>query len=282
MFLIDIICPIYNAERYITQLIYNIKEQKCDYKYRLQFILTESDDDTEIILIKENCIYTKIKKNEFSHSLVRENAARNSDADIIVFISQDIQIADKNWLNNLVSPIVNKVAAASYSRQISKFNNIEKYIREFNYPTKSLIKSFADINHLGLYTFFFSDVSSAIDRKIFKDLKYYDQKNLPLSEDMYIAYKLIMNNYKIQYCCDSVVIHSHYYTLKQLYDRYKLTGLFFRKNSYLNKYSKNRAGKKLAIYILKRAFIEINIKVLVRFIPDMLARALGMFIGKNL
>ena len=67
-----------------------------------------------------------------------------------------------------------------------------------------------------------------------------------------------------------------------MYDRYKLTGLFFRKNSYLNKYSKNRAGKKLAIYILKRAFIEINIKVLVRFIPDMLARALGMFIGKNL
>ena len=281
MFTIDIICPLYNAEQCVADLIQNIKNQKCDYTHTLKFILTESYDDTENILIKENCLYKKITRNEFSHSLVRENEARNSVADIIVFITQDIQIANDNWLQNLVSPIAHKEVEATYSRQISKYDNIEKYIREFNYPTKSSVKSLSEINNLGLYTFFFSDASSAIDRKVFKELNFYDQKHLTLSEDMYIAYKLIMNNFKIKYCADSVVFHSHFYTLKQLYERYKLTGIFFKENSYLNNYSKNNAGKALAVYIVKRAFLDFNIKVLLRFIPDMIARLLGMYVGKN-
>ena len=31
-------------------------------------------------------------------------------------------------------------------------------------------------------------------------LNYYDNKNLSINEDMYIAYKLITNDYKIKYC----------------------------------------------------------------------------------
>ena len=279
---IDIFCPLYNAEKYLKNLNRAVICQECQYSFNVCYILTESTDSTEEILISEKCKYYVISKNSFSHSLVRENAARSSKADIIVFISQDIQIANNHWLNNLVSPIVNKLVAATYSRQISKYNNIEKYIREYNYPQETSIKSISDINDLGLYTFFFSDVSSAIDRKVFEELNYYDHKKLTISEDMYIAYKLIMNNHKIQYCADSVVYHSHYYSLKQLYERYKFTGIFFSENSYLNKYSKNNAGKDLALYVLKRAFRDLNLKVLFRIIPDMLARLFGMYVGKSL
>ena len=281
MITVDIFCPLYNAEKYLKDLNASVFSQESPYKFNITYILTESSDRTEEMLEEENCNYYKISKSSFSHSLVRENAARNSCADIIVFITQDIQIANNAWLTNLVMPIVNKEVVATYSRQISKYNNIEKYIREFNYPSQSLVKSIADVNRYGLYTFFFSDASSAIDRKVFDKLNYYDQKFLTLSEDMYIAYKLIMNNYKIKYCSDSIVFHSHSYSLCELFTRYKLTGIFFKENSYLNKFSKNRAGKALALYILKRALLDLNIKVLVRFIPDMLVRILGMYTGKN-
>lgn len=131
-----------------------------------------------------------------------------------------------------------------------------------------------------LKAFFFSDASSAIKRDVFLKLKGYDGKDLPISEDMYIAYKMIMNDYVIKYCADSKVIHSHNFTLKQLYDRYYLTGKFFKENDYLNQYKVNNSGFAMAKYVLKRALQEKNGKVLIQFLPNMSARFLGMKMGK--
>ena len=97
---------------------------------------------------------------------------------------------------------------------------------------------------------------------------------------MYIAYKLITNGYKIKYCADSEVIHSHVFTLKQYYNRYKDTGKFFKENSYLNNYKVNQAGGNMAKQILKRAWQEKNLGVLVKYIPNMAARFIGMKVGK--
>ena len=97
---------------------------------------------------------------------------------------------------------------------------------------------------------------------------------------MYIAYKLIMNGYKIKYCAQSEVIHSHRFTLKQYYNRYKDTGKFFRENSYLNDYKVNQAGGSMAIYVLKRALQDKNFSVLVNFLPNMATRFIGMKMGK--
>lgn len=277
---IDIICPLYNAEKYIEALHESISKQTNANINDIKYILTESKDDSERLLKKLKLNYKKIKKDDFSHSLVRENAAKESKADIIVFISQDIVIEREDWLEKLVTPIINDEADACYSRQLTKFNNIEKYTRESNYPDKSITKTKNDIDKLGLKTFFFSDATSAINRKVFEKLDYYDSKNLPINEDMYIAYKLIMNGYRIKYCADSIVYHSHNFKLKELYDRYKLTGKFFKEYSYIDNFGTNKSGGGLAKYILKRAIQDKNIKVLFRFIPDMTARFIGMKVGK--
>ena len=97
---------------------------------------------------------------------------------------------------------------------------------------------------------------------------------------MYLAYKLIMNDYKIKYCADSIVYHSHDFTLKEIYERYKLTGKFFKQNSYLDKYGTNGSGMKLAKYVLKRIIEEKRMKLLFRYPFDMAARFIGMKVGK--
>lgn len=278
---VDIICPLYNAEKYIENLNESLVKQKNVNINKVLYILTESKDKTEELLRKENLNYKKIKKSEFSHSLVRENAAKESKADIIVFVSQDIVIERDNWLEKLVQPIINGEADACYSRQLTKFNNIEKYTRECNYPEQSLIKTKTDIEKLGLKTFFYSDASSAINNEIFKKLNYYDGKNLTINEDMYIAYKLIINDYKIKYCADSIVYHSHNFTLKELYDRYKLTGIFFKENNYLNNYGTTGSGLNLAKYVLKRIIYEHRLGLLMRYPFDMAVRLIGMKAGKR-
>ena len=98
---------------------------------------------------------------------------------------------------------------------------------------------------------------------------------------MYFAHKLITNGYKIKYCADSIVYHSHKFTLKQIYDRYKLTGKFFKQNSYLDKYGTTNSGAALAKYILKRIFQDHNFKLLFRYPFDMAARLFGMKVGKR-
>lgn len=277
---IDIICPLYNAEEYIYNLNRSLLKQKNVNINKIKYVLTKCNDDSEKILKSNKLNYTLINKLDFSHSLTRETEAKKSKADIIVFITQDIVIESDFWLYNLVKPIIAGEVEATYSRQITKYDNIEKYTREFNYPENSFIKSNEDIVKMGLKTFFSSDAAAAIRRDIFTKLNGYDGKKLPISEDMYFSYKLITNGYKIKYCADSVVYHSHNFSLKEIYDRYKLTGKFFKENNYLDQYGTNKSGGGLAKYILKRAIKDKNIKVLIRFVPDMAARYIGMKVGK--
>lgn len=278
---IDIICPLYNAENDIERLHKSLLIQKNVQVNDIKYILTESKDNTKGKLENLGIKYKSIRKEEFSHSLTREEAAFESKADIVVFVTQDVIIEREDWLYNLTKDIENGTVDASYSRQLCDNNTIEKYTRESNYPDESKIVSKDDIEKLGLKTFFFSDASSAIKRETFVKLNGYDQKRLVISEDMYIAYKLIINGYKIKYCADSVVTHSHVFTLKQYYDRYKDTGKFFKENSYLNEYKVNKAGGSLAVYILKRALQDRNWKVLLKYIPNMSARFIGMQVGKR-
>lgn len=278
---IDIICPLYNAEKDIKRLHKSLMKQKNVQINEIKYVLTESKDNSEEQLKKLNINYKKIKKDEFSHSLTREKEAFDSKADIIVFITQDVKIVREDWLYNLTKDIITGKVQACYSRQICDNNTIEKYTRECNYPEKSRIVSKDDIKTLGLRTFFFSDASSAIKKDVFIKLNGYDNKNLVISEDMYIAYKLITNGYKIKYCADSEVIHSHIFTLKQYYDRYKDTGKFFKENSYLNNYKVNQAGGNMAKYVLKRAIQDKNWIVLMKYIPNMTARFIGMKMGEK-
>lgn len=278
---VDIICPLYNSEDTILTLKESIEKQKDVKIGKLRFVLTESSDKSEQILKDNKIDYKKISKEEFSHSKTREDEAMESDADVVVFITQDIEIQREDWLYNLVNPILSGEVDACFSRQLPKYNNIEKYTREKNYPAESYINSKDDLETKGLRTFFFSDASSAIKTETFKKLGGYDGKRLPISEDMYIAYKLIMNGYKIKYCADSEVVHSHKFTLKEIYDRYRLTGRFMAENSYLDQYGTTKTGGGLAKYILIRSLKEFNVKVWFRFLPDMMARWFGMKKGRK-
>lgn len=274
---ISIICPIYNAENYIEDLYFNINRQKDVYIEEINFILTESKDNTEDKLKKIGCTYEKINKEKFSHSLVREKAAFNAKGDIIVFITQDIKIEDEYWLYYLTKDIIDGKCEAAFSRQIGYENHkVERYTREINYPSESRIVSKKDIDRLGLMTFFFSDASSAISKKVFMELKGYDNKNLPTNEDMYFAYKLIMSGYRIEYAADSKIIHSHDLSFKETVKRYSDIGKFFEENKYLKKYSAGERGVAVLKYIAKRSIEDKKPLIIVDAIINFGARFIGM------
>ncbi len=273
---IDIICPLYNAEKYIRNLHVSILMQENVELHTINYVLTRSKDKTEEILKELNATYVVIEPSEFSHSATREMMAKKSTADIIVFISQDVKIKRNDWLYYLTRDIEAGICEAAYSRQLAEKNNIEKYTREKNYGDTSFIKTKDSIPALGLNTFFFSDASSAINREIFASLNFYDGKRFASNEDQYIAHKLIMSGYRIKYCAESEVVHSHEFNFKSLYKRYQDTGDFYRAEPYMNSYGTNNAGADMAKYIIKRITQDRNFKAALEFIPNMAARFLGI------
>ena len=280
---ISIICPIYNGQNYIENLHKNILNQKLKFGIvvKVLYVLTKSADNSEEILKKLNCNYILIEPQNYSHSKTREIMASKVNGDIIVFISQDIKIKNNMWLQNLIKPIINDECEASFSRQIGEDKSIEKYTRERNYPSESRIVSKKDIHQYQIRTFFYSDASSAVLSKVYWELNAYDGKDMPTNEDMYFAYKLINAGYRIKYCADSEVYHSHKFTYKQLYKRYYDTGVFFKQNPYFLNYKSNESGLDLAKYVFERALQEKNIRVLFRILPDFAVRFIAKYIGQH-
>lgn len=280
---ISIICPLYNAENYIVDLHNKILSQENveGTEVEILYVLTRCKDKTEEILKSMDLNYNIIEPKDFSHSKTRETMAFKSTGDIIVFISQDVMMKNNLWLKNLVQPIIDGECEASFSRQLCTNKTIEKYIREKNYPEESRVVSKNDIYNYGLLTFFYSDASSAVRSDIYKNLNGYDNKKLLINEDMYFAEKLIQAGYRIKYCADSEVYHSHVFTLKALYERYFDTGVFFRQNPQFLDYKGNKSGKDLAIYVLKRSLEDKNLKVTLNILPNFGARFIGSFLGKK-
>lgn len=280
---ISIVCPIYNGENYIKSLNEKISNQRLKKGEVIEvlYVLTRSKDNSEEILNDLKLDYTLIEPKDFSHSRVREDMAKKVKGNILVFISQDINIKDENWLNNLVEPIINNECEASFSRQIGIDDGIEKYTRELNYPSESRLVSKEDIPKYQIRTFFYSDASSAVNLKIYNELKAYDGKIMPTNEDMYFAHKLIHAGYKIKYCADSVVYHSHKFTYKELYKRYLDTGIFFRDNPYFNNYKSSQSGFEMAKYVFKRSIEDKNFKVTFEVLPNFAVRYIGKIVGEH-
>ena len=279
---IDVVCPLYNAENLIDNLIKNILLQKKVNIGKIIFCVTESGDSTiEKLKIYNNLVeFFAIAKEDFSHSGVRYELIKRCSSDIVIMITQDVIIFDEFSFFELAKSI-DDVDAFAFGKQISKYRGIEKYIREINYPNFDYTMTKKDIPKYQLKTFFSSDAFSAYNREVFIKLNGYDGKKMMMNEDMYYAYKIIMNGYALRYVSSAVVEHSHKFKLKTLYKRYYDTGVFFKENPFLKGFKSNEVGIKLALKLFLKILKNFDFYSLLIFIPNMITRYLGKRAGEN-
>lgn len=280
---VDVFVPLYNAENCLDGLLKSIYKQKGIKINKVLFAITESNDNT-LSLIKEfnNVSYFVLTGKEFSHSLTREQGIQSCTSKFVIMMTQDVIIEDSYAFYNLVNGLNESPDIVfSFGRQISKYKNIERYIREKNYPKTSYVVSKNDIERMQLRAFFSSDAFAVYNRDVFLELNGYDHKKLPLSEDMYYSRKCLMNGYKVKYCAEAVVFHSHKFKLKELYSRYYLTGKFFKENPEFQNYKSTETGLKLAFYVFKEIIKHFDVCSFFRFFPDMAVRYIGKKKGEK-
>lgn len=283
MMKVDVLCPLYNAENFIYKIVEGIKKQKDIEIGSIIFPVTESSDNTlEIAKKVENSIVVEIKKEDFSHSLTREKMVlQYSTSDIIIFLSQDVIIENENSFFELAKCIGQNNVIYAFGKQISKYNNIEKYTRKYNFPNESYIVTKEKIDKMQIKAFYSSDAFAAYDRLKFVELGGYDGKKMKVSEDMYYCKKALLNGYATEYCSKAEVYHSHKLTLKQLYKRYYDIGVFFAENPEFKNYKSVNSGLNLAFKIFFDALIHFDLKVVIMIIPDMIARYFGKRKGEK-
>lgn len=279
---IDIVCLLYQAENYIDGVLERLKAQKGIELGRAVFPITESETANAVAekVAAAGYEYFFVKKEEFSHSLTREKAIfEYCENEVVVMLSQDVVLFDENSIAELTKVIDEEVVYA-YGRQICRKKTIEHYVRQKNYGDTSETVSQKDVEELQLHAFFASDAFAAYYRPTFLSLGGYGE-HMMMSEDMFYAKKVIDAGYKKAYVAEAVAEHAHHYSFKQLYNRYFQTGIWFAEHPEFDEYKATNSGLSLALYVFKKALFAFNIPVLVRFIPDMLARFLGMKKGKK-
>ena len=222
---VDVIIPVYKPDQKFLTLIESLEQQtvpvnriivmNTEQKYfdRL-FYGTSFPNDYSNITVKH------ISKREFDHGKTRNRGVLLSDADFFVMMTDDAIPADEYMLEELVKPLYQKNVAAAYARQLAgeESSEAEKYTRTFNYPDESVIKTKADLERLGIKTFFCSNVCAAYNRKIFDVLGGF-VKHTIFNEDMIYAAGAVKAGYGIAYAAEAKVYHSHNYSFLEQFHR---------------------------------------------------------------
>lgn len=162
-----------------------------------------------------------LSKREFDHAGTRRRAVKYSNADIFVCMTHDALPIDESLIGALAAALMGgSDIAAVYARQLARpdCREIERFIRKFNYPDESFIKSSADIERLGIKTFFCSNSCAAYNREIYEELGGFEKRAI-FNEDMIFAGHAVKAGKKIAYAADAAVIHSHNLTCMQQFRR---------------------------------------------------------------
>ena len=224
---IQTIIPIFNPQASFSERIIPLLQGQTVSSALL--VINSGDND---VVIGGSEVF-KIGKNEFNHANTR-NKALNNEAGFYLFMTQDAMPYDAYLVENLLKAFDDPEVVVAYARQIpyEDADAIEVFARTTNYPKISKVKSKADIQSLGIKAFFCSDSCAMYRASYFQEVSGF-KKDLNTNEDMEFAARAIMDGRKVAYVAEAKVYHSHIFTCKDIWRRYRAIGKFFAENKWI-------------------------------------------------
>ena len=219
--IVDAIIPVYHPGNEFKELLKRLSNQS----HRLNKIILMNTGEApwkeEIEKEFPVCEVHLLEKKDFDHGGTRHEATTYSEADYLLFLTQDALPNNEFLIEKLLGGFAqDEKVKAAYGRQLpnSTCREIEKYTRSFNYPSESRIKTKADLETLGIKTFFCSNVCAMYEKKTYEAQGGFVRRTI-FNEDMIYAGGLIKNDYKIAYVAEAEVIHSHNYNAVEQFHR---------------------------------------------------------------
>lgn len=219
--MVDAIIPVYRPGDEFEKLLKRLCSQRLPLNKIILMNTGEAPWRNDIESRYPLCEVHLVSKEEFDHGGTRHLGVTYSEADYLLFLTQDAMPADEFLTENLLKSFsADEKIKAAYGRQLpnSTCREIEKYTRSFNYPETSRVKSADDLPELGIKTFFCSNVCAMYERETYIRQGGFVRHTI-FNEDMIYAGGLVKSGYKIAYAADAKVIHSHNYGAVEQFHR---------------------------------------------------------------
>ncbi len=239
--------------------------RKPDY---LLAIDSSSSDDTVAMAKAHGFEVRTIARSEFNHGGTRQLGVDSLPAvEFIVFLTQDAILASPDAIENLLASFDNEQVGASYGRQLPHLHAgaIAAHARLFNYPAESQLRGLEDRSRFGIKTAFVSNSFAAYRRSALMQAGGFPADTI-MNEDTHVVGKMLVMGWKIAYCAEAKVRHSHDYGYLEEFKRYFDIGVFHANASWLQLAFGNVSGE-------GRRFVLSEIRYLLRHAPWLIPSA---------
>ncbi len=169
-----------------------------------------TDGSVELIREAKPAHFVQMLPHEYQPGKVMNQGMRLSRHDRVIFLNADATPQGPDWLGPLVSALADPKVAAVFGRQIPRPDCEAVYARDY-------ARCFDRDRESAHWEHFFSMVSSGLRRDIWA-LRGFSE-TMQYSEDDEYTRWCVGAGYRVAYCPNSVVMHSHNYTPGQAYKR---------------------------------------------------------------
>ncbi len=217
---VSVVIPVLNAEPWLEQLLTALMSQQPRPPSEVILVDSGSTDGTLAIASRWPNVRV-ITIQRFTHGAARNLGAREAVGSFIALMTQDAQPADPYWLARLLDEMQDEMVAAAYSRQVPRpdANPMEQFFLADRFPAgKRQVRRAPVSRVMFLEDVFFSNVAALVRREIL--LRHPFDEDLIMSEDQQFARDVLQAGHAVVYVPDSVVIHSHNYTVGVCLRRY--------------------------------------------------------------
>ena len=231
---VALVVPTRNAGEGFRQFLEALQAQA--FKPDRQILIdSSSTDDTVALGLRAGFEALIIRAEEFNHGRTRQAAVEMLDgSDFVLFMTQDAVLASPDSLGNLLRVFRNPTVAAVYGRQLPRpgAGHIEAHARLFNYADRSYVRGKEHVPRFGFKTSFFSNSFAAWRRKALCQVGGFPADMIQ-NEDVWATSRLIEAGWRLAYCAEAQVYHSHSYSCLEEFRRYFDIGVFHARNRWI-------------------------------------------------
>lgn len=276
----SICVPTLNAMSTWSEFSAGLKCQQLSPKEVL-VIDSASDDGTAAQAEYDGFRVIRIQRHEFHHGRTRQLAVDHcGDVDVLVFLTQDSILADSSAIDCLLRAFDDPLVGAAYGRQLPRngASPIEAHARLFNYPATSAIRTIKTATAVGLKTAFFSNSFGAYRRSALASIGGF-RGDVNFGEDTVATARLLLAGWKIAYVAEAKTFHSHKYTIRQEWKRYREIGKLHACHSWMIRSFGTASGEGFRFVLSELAMLAAHSPFL---IPSAITRSLCKFIAYKL
>jgi rhamnosyltransferase len=218
---ISVVIPVKDGGDRIRRCLQAVRAQEVDDEVEVIIVDSGSTDGTVELCRSLGARVHEIPPAEFNHGATRNRGAELSQGEIVVFTVDDALPVGDRWLEALVAPLrAPGRLAATYSRQIA-YDEAPPHQRlyiEHRYGPRARVQSAASEAELSVGNVLFSNVSSAIPADVLAGHPF--ASDIVIAEDLEWCARVLLAGYEVAYVPESVVRHSHVYSLGGTVKRY--------------------------------------------------------------